>query len=423
MIRSCVGVRVGSRAISTIDRAAIGPSISNLIRLIADGNAESRWRAILRVSHLHEIGILIAEETEQFATALWSRIDETGLPAETRMRRNAILLLPEPSLGLAKDKLKTYLLSTDFYGRAKQDGAGNEGTSFGLSFGTQDLILEWCHATAQVPLTDETPSSTLIDWGTDEVVALLDKAISWWNDQKRFLTQADAFPLVADSLRADFDGLVDLLMKVIVPRLKVGDVENLKRAIGLIEELDQAGIVVLPVLPLLSVDSNLYNEVRSKIQSGLLSNDPIQVDGALLGLRDWIIYSRRGNLPSPPPYFLDQMIVFIADRRVIGLERALMYMTDLLITVPDKFEEMHLELVLLGMNALTRETDLEGSVDDGFIDSADKPRVRRRAAKLANQLWRYYQDLGKPIPDAVERWKIIGETDPLAFVRKAWRRV
>jgi hypothetical protein len=69
---------------------------------------------------LHEIGILTAEETEQFATALWSRVDETGLPAETLMRRNAILLLPEPSPGLAKDKLKTYLLSTDFYGRANK---------------------------------------------------------------------------------------------------------------------------------------------------------------------------------------------------------------------------------------------------------------------------------------------------------------
>ena len=160
-----------------------------------------------------------------------------------------------------------------------------------------------------------------------------------------------------------------------------------------------------------------------KIQSGLLSNDPIQVDGALLGLRDWIIYSLRGNLPSPPPYFLDQMIVFIAERRVIGLETALMYMTDLLITVPNIFEERHLELILLGMAALIRETDPEGSVEDGFIDSADKPRVRRRAVKLANELWRRYQYLGKPIPEAIERWKIIGETDPLAFVRKAWKRV
>ena len=98
-----------------------------------------------------------------------------------------------------------------------------------------------------------------------------------------------------------------------------------------------------------------------------------------------------------------------------------MYMTDLLLTVPDMFDETHLELILLGMTALIRETDLEGSVDYGFIDTGDKPRVRRRAAKLANQLWRRYQDLGKPIPEAIEGWKIIGETDPLAFVRKAWR--
>lgn len=221
---------------------------------------------------------------------------------------------------------------------------------------------------------------------------------------------------MSDNLRFDFAGLVDLLMKVIVPRLKAQDVAHCELAIGLIEELEQAGIVVLPVLPrLLSLESNLYNEVRHKIQSGLFSNDLIQVDGALLGLRDWIIYSLRGNLPSPPPHFLDQLIAFIAQRRVGGIDTALMYMTDLFITVPDTFDERHLELILIGMTALIRETDVRGAVDDSLIDPVDRPRVRKRAVKLATQLWRYYRDRGKAIPPEIEQWKTIGESDPLGL--------
>jgi len=167
----------------------------------------------------------------------------------------------------------------------------------------------------------------------------------------------------------------------------------------------------------------LDNEVRHRIQSGLLSNDPTQVDGALLGLKSWLIYSLRGNLLSPPTHFLDQMIVFIAQRRRIGIDTALIYMTELFITVPDTFEERHLELILLGMTALIRETDVRGAVDDSLIDYVDRPGVRKRAVKLATQLWRYYRDRGKAIPTEIEQWRTIGESDPLAFVRKVWTTV
>jgi hypothetical protein len=51
------------------------------------------------------------------------------------------------------------------------------------------------------------------------------------------------------------------------------------------------------------------------------------------------------------------------------------------VLIPEMLGERHLELVLLGMIALTREIDLEGSADDGFIDNADKPRVTKTSSE------------------------------------------
>jgi hypothetical protein len=171
----------------------------------------------------------------------------------------------------------------------------------------------------------------------------------------------------------------------------------------------------------LALNRELYEEVAKRIQSGLFSKDLAQVDGALLGLRNWIIYSVKGDLPPPPSQFLYHFIAFIAERRPVGIDRALMYLTDLMLTVPDVFEERHLELVLLGMTSLIEETDVRALVDAGDIDTPDKPYVRSRAAKLACQLSRYYQNLGTELPATTERWRVVCENDPLIQVRTAWR--
>jgi hypothetical protein len=210
-------------------------------------------------------------------------------------------------------------------------------------------------------------------------------------------------------------------MKVVIPRLGKDTDEALALAIRLVTELDEIGIVVLPVLPrFLALKSENYQGVATRIQAGLFSKEAMEIDGALLGLRDWIIYSREGNLPAPPPHFFEYFLGYIAGRQPSGIDRALMYLTDVFVTVPDVVEAKHLELILLGLQKLISETDVSVSTLADNIETSDKPHVRIKAAKLARQLSGYYGDRAVALPSIIEEWRIACENDPLAQVRRVW---
>lgn len=408
---------------SSLDHSSLASSISNLIRIVKDGQAEARGRAIRRLVHLHNLKVLTNQETEEFTQALWARLDEAALPADTYMPKEAFLVLPEPKPGIAKERLKTDLLSKEFFRSAHRiSSPGQEGISFGLSFGTQPLILELCEATAFVSLRGETPSSYGIDWSKEEIITLLNRAISWWNDQKQFLPQAEAFhPFASDNLRYDLDGIVNILMKVILPRISEVEIEHRIAVATLVNELDEAGVNVLRVWPLvLHLDPNLYDKVVKRIQAGLFANDHDEVKGASLGLRVWLRYAIKSDFPSPPPHLLDQFVSIVAARRQPGLDTALLYLTHLIQTVPEAFEEKHVGWILLGLSALLYETDVETVHDASSIETPLKPHLRIRAARLANQLWQYYQQQGKAIPEVLEQWHAACGIDPLVQVRRAW---
>jgi hypothetical protein len=348
-------------------------------------------------------------------------LDNSGLPKNNHSLKIASLMLPEPQPGLAKERVKAYLLSQEFYRQARQHESPDQGISFGIAFGPQNLTLEWCRATTQVPVQGQPSSPHQIDWSSSEAAVLLDKVVSWWDEQKRFLNDAAGIPMISDNLHRDFTGVVDLLMKVVMPRLRVDDILHRDVALRLITELDENGIAVLPVLPfVLQLIPELYQDVASRIQAGMFSNESTKTDSALLGLRDWIIYSIHKGLPAPPPHFLDHLVSFIAGRFAIAVDRALIYLTDILITVPEVLEERHLELVLLGLDSLISETDVRASLGTDTIEFADKPYVRRRAAKLARQLARYYEYRSTAIPSTIENWRVAIESDPLADVRSVW---
>jgi hypothetical protein len=374
----------------------------------------------VRLSHLYGARLLTAREIDAFAQALWSKLDATGFPADTHSLKNAVLLLPELQPGMAKEKLKAYLLATDFYRHAQEFVTPEQrGVQFGLSFGQQYLIKELCQATSEYFPKGETSSECRIDWSQAETISILEKVVTWWDDQKRFLLQAADNPFLSDSFRQDFVGLVDILGIVILPRIGKADDEHHSMVIRLITELEQAGIVALSVWPLvLSFKPELHGQVATRIQSALFLNDRKTIEGALLGLQDWLKYSSQAELPQPPKHYLDQFISIIATRRQPGLDAALLYLTDLIQSISEAFEERHLESVLLALDLLIEESDVKKNI--GNIEIPDKPLFRIRAAKLAYQLSKYYQLKSTPFPRIIEKWQEICLSDALFQVRKAW---
>ena len=250
---------------------------------------------------------------------------------------------------------------------------------------------------------------------------LFGRVRSWWDDQKDFLNGPVDFPLGLDELHRDLSGLIDILMKVILPRIEYLDEQNQTAAVKMITELDEAKINILPILPaVLPASPALYDFIAERIQAALFSNDKDQVEGALLGLRDWFVYSQKAALVKPPSHFFDHLINIVAGRKPPALDSALMYVGHLLKSVPQIFEEKHLELMLVGLDRLIEETDVRSNLDAGSIQMPDKPHVRYRAAKLAHQISQHYEQIGKAVPATLSKWQVVCQSDPIAYVRSAW---
>lgn len=91
-------------------RPMFAAGVENLLEKARSGSRFDRERALLRLDHLHEAGVLTVSETERLAAALWARLEPNGLPADTVFRKFAFLRLPQTSPDQAEAALRSALL-------------------------------------------------------------------------------------------------------------------------------------------------------------------------------------------------------------------------------------------------------------------------------------------------------------------------
>jgi hypothetical protein len=109
-----------------IDKSQCDKFIDNLLLAVRNGSIKVREGATLRLGTLYEVNALTDIQKAQFSESLWSRIDtQTQLPSETRFLNCAFLSLPQPELGLAKSRIKKFILSAPLpkiYSEAEEFG-------------------------------------------------------------------------------------------------------------------------------------------------------------------------------------------------------------------------------------------------------------------------------------------------------------
>src|SRR5208337_3974175 len=85
--------------------------IQDLLKIAANGATEARTRALVRLERLAEMGALDADQSKQFAAALWAHTSpQTQFPSNTSFETWCFLLLPEPEPGKAKALFKKHIL-------------------------------------------------------------------------------------------------------------------------------------------------------------------------------------------------------------------------------------------------------------------------------------------------------------------------
>ena len=412
----------------SFDRTSWSEPINILIDNIKNGNQDIRIMSFQRLAKIFNINGINDDEKIKFAEALWSRINpNTGLPSDSSDCSCNYLLLPEIEKGKAKERFIKLILSSDF-GRIIHNEITPDGKNHvAISSKQDDYIFELIYGTVNPIGKDQIVKLKLVDWTSEQSYILLEKIIGLWEDEKIIFKsrKRTSFFNTDYELKRHFEELLWLMAEVILPRLKETSKQDL--ATCMLKEMMESGVNVLPALPITLFFNKTVFEVdmvAKLIQKNLYSNDYWEVKEALIAIVKWHTNYKLNRIPAPPKYLLDSLVNCIVLRRQPGLEFAIEQLTLIIERMYDLLNEEQIQSLLIALEYLLNETDFNNVNNDTFEKSINEyPDLRKESVKLAHYLYLLFNQLNKEIPLILEKWKHIGETDPLPEVRRAWNEV
>lgn len=241
--------------------------LSSIIAVMKSQDEKARARAVLTFEKLHSLGLLNKKCTNEFAKALWARVDVHGLPAVEEFYRFAFILLPSPPRANPVALFKEFVFNTKFPIQQEGDGVSMTGGHVSI-----------CH--------ELIGSRDSVEWSEEEVYTLFYRLVEWWDADKHRLLEKDEprmFGSIQDEFKARFSSLVEVLEFVLIPyfnKAMNSETETtLKRLVGEFQEYD------LPTIEFETSLLGLYpenlTETLNKIEIGLASIDHEDVQDSL----------------------------------------------------------------------------------------------------------------------------------------------
>lgn len=260
-------------------------------------------------------------------------------------------------------------------------------------------------------------------------MVLLEKIAGWWQAEKSDLRASNSgqFFNAADQLRSQFAGIIGLMTKVFLPRMRNADVMHKELASKLLSEMEQSGFCILAAVPMeLFIAPQRLGEVASKIRGGIISNKDSDAKEAMAGLFLWLAHAQRGGIAAPPDDLLGTLITKVKTRVQPALVDAFAQTAAIIRQMPSALEEPHIIELSVGLDYLLTETKFsdpfisEEKEGHRLIANSKAPFFRRYACALAFQIYCWCLREDKSIPNAILKWKEVAETDMLPEVRLEW---
>jgi hypothetical protein len=402
--------------------------IDELLLAARHGKAKRRENAIFRLAILYELNSLTDFQKAQFSEVLWARLDhKTQLPSETGLLNSALLNLPQPEIELAKDRLRLFFVEISFpeiFYTSEEFGQKFQATS-----GLDDRIFkEICNSALDLRYTDDNVNNFL-EWNSEEVIALSNKLINWWTNEKNSIDSALDLPLAGNSIKKCLHHVNRIFSIIILPRLRNIEIDLDLRAVlqNMFVELDSKGFLKKTTLPSLlfnDFEDFSYDRIAKTIRTGLVSPNKEEVFESIHGVLNWILFSQTCNLACPPQDLFNELISRILARSLYGLDAAMDSIVVLLKKYPSMFEPAHIDSLILSLEYLLKETELPDAKDLEMAGEAtyhERPEYRRLSSQLAHHLYSLLEKQGINIPEVLNNWKNISKTDILPEVRKVWQ--
>ena len=362
--------------------------LDRLIKSVSSENPKARRWAVLTLGRLHHWGIL-DQWTDQFADALWDRLDDAGMPSDTDYYRFGILTLPHPTRHDPVSIFKRWVLNAPF---PVQAGRNSISVSMGGS---------------HTPCNEIVGAGETVTWSPEETDMIVRRLVEWWDADKKYVKDSrhtDPIGSITEALRQRFSTLVDALVVVISPSFNLNDGSDTRECLERVaRELPEHG---LPALRLESAYAHLVPERRGellqRIEGAIASStEETVVDG----LRAVWVMAERIDTPQETQAKGDLLRILgvtsqvLRWRREQGLPLAINTLSGTTRLHPLTFTTDIERSVLEGLHHLIEETaiyppsDVHLYPDDGRA-VATRLMVRRAAAGLAYTLSSHYQQCG-----------------------------
>lgn len=401
---------------TAFDRSGWDAAVENLLRIARVGEREARDRAVSRLGVLYQIDGLTANETAEFARAVWSRTDpQTGLPAETHFTTWGLLLsLPSPNLDEAKNLIRAHLTSRNFPRPVQVHVAENGQKSTSVGFGTgADTLIENIVSVMLQPYSKPEERGKLIDWSEEEVRGFLGKTVALWDEQKAHLDRLAAGSGMADgNARRQLVQLADLFALVLLPRLASADAETKTTVKRVLAEMETESLFPFSALPsVLFIEPERADEIRLKILNGLRSSDAEAVGDAAHGARNWLFYVRKSGLSAEfPERLLDELVGIAVLRRQPGLLCVVKILAWMVEIIPESFSETHfgdltVMLEFLKTEAFSFNFDLQSeNGENNTVPENEQTAFQDSCRRLAEGIKQFYESCDKSLRDVIDFW-------------------
>ena len=370
----------------------------------SDSPAARKW-AVSALGKLHEAVFLDEGASQIFGDALWSDVDDDGLPAGTNYYRFSFLSLPHPAQVDPVECFVRYVRGARFPAQESQ---------------TQTKIeIATGHGVA---LCRDIRAARNARWTAEDVRSIASRLVQWWDADKAHWRRAQGerlFPSMAADLGRQLSDLVRTLA-VIVVRFPdaVGDKNTRSGVTRVAEECSAYSVPALRLeIACAYALASSQDPVLHRVEQAMTSSRTAAVTDALEAM-DLVSHYRTSESDSGDLMRLlraaGQMIRW---RRDTALCATLGAAGDVVDKHPWTFVDDIESSVLTGLGHLVIETAVGRRNDAGtgvrrsLQDISKKLIVRQAAAQLAYRLFENYQARDVAIPENIDAWKDVCRSD------------
>ena len=396
------------------DRSGWDLEISRLISNVSHGCDISREYSLLRLLVLLQIDALKPDEQSNLASALWSKLDDNGLPSfkSVCLRKSALLHFPESIAGNTVKTLKTYITSTEI----PVLSLGNNKIHI-----ISNYLDELINCSSHQLLHSHCFVKDRIYWDVDEIHLLLSKILLSIN-----------IPLIFESERdfgmCDLDDILKRIVKFItlfvLPRWQHLSDNTKKLTIELSSIVRKAEYSPCQIsLCYLFIQGRSEPYVQD-LTDKLYSNNPNTIKDACNAIYNWFIYYNSGlEITEPSFELIDSIISLFVGRRWSGLNHYIVCILSLIATIPDLLDTNRLNRLMSGVRYILDETNLgdRKEISSSTIPSSEYRWYRGQVYRIARELDLIYSirfpDLYPPI---LSEWKEASSQEIWSEIRSIW---